>query len=55
MVRATKVVVEPKARSEVLCRVLELQEDGEKPCTRNVGSTLRDVGLSYCRNYVPNF
>ncbi len=55
MVRAMKVEVEPKARSEVLCRALELQEGGEKPCTRNVGSTLRGVGLSFCRNYVPNF
>jgi hypothetical protein len=55
MVRAMIVEVEPKARSEVLCRALELQEGGEKPCTRHVGSTLRGVGLSFCRNYVPNF
>jgi hypothetical protein len=40
MVRAMQVVVESKARSEVLCRVLELQEGGEKPCTQRVESTL---------------
>ena len=31
MVRVTKVVVEPKARSEVLCRAVELEEGGEEP------------------------
>jgi hypothetical protein len=31
MVRTMKVAVEPKARSEVLCRVLELQEGERRP------------------------
>ena len=44
MVRVMKVAVEPKAQSDLLCRALELQ-GGEKPCTRNVGSMLRGVGL----------
>ena len=31
MVRTMKVAVEPKARSEVLCRVLELHEGERRP------------------------
>ena len=27
----------------------------ETPCTRNVVSTLREVGLHFCRYFVPNF
>jgi hypothetical protein len=46
---------EPKDRPDVLCRALELQRGVEKPCTRNVGSTLRGVGPHFCRYFVPNF
>src|ERR687894_1358962 len=53
MVRAMQVVAEPKARPEVLCRALELQEGGGKPCTQRVDCTLLGIRLRCLRSFVP--